>query len=312
MKQFLLKILFALGFFNNLEASIEDYFKKAECKSENYLNQMKNIDFIYTINLDQRPEKFIHCLNELAPYNIHPYRFSAVNGWELPLEAINMLGIPYQDEMVKNLWGTAYLPERDFEPHHEIMHIKGRTYFCHCLSRGAIGIVLSHLSVLQDAYDSGYETIWVMEEDIEVIRNPHVLSQYIDELNSLTKKRWDILFTDQDTKNHEGEYVPCLSYAIRPNYAPKHPKRFASRVTVNSTFKKIGARYGAYSMIVSRTGMKKLLKFFKSYGIFLPYDMDFYLPDDIVMYTVISDVVSTQPNALSDNGYPGYMKNEKN
>ncbi|MFI5334690.1 MAG: hypothetical protein ACHQT8_05960 [Chlamydiales bacterium] len=32
--------------------------------------------------------------------------------------------------------------------------------------------MLSHLSILQDAFDSGYETIWVMEDDIEVVRNP--------------------------------------------------------------------------------------------------------------------------------------------
>jgi GR25 family glycosyltransferase involved in LPS biosynthesis len=271
---------------------------------------MKNIDFIYTINLDQRPEKFAHCLNELAPYGICPYRFSAVNGWELSLEVINMLGIQYQDGMVKNLWGTAYLPDGNFESHHEVMDVKERTYFCHCMSRGAIGIVLSHLSVLQDAYDSGYETIWVMEDDIKVIQNPYVLSQLIDKLNSLTGERgWDILFTDQDTKNREGEYVPCFSHATRPNYAPENPEKFASRVNFNNIFRKIGARYGAYSMIVSRSGMQKILKFFKTYRIFLPYDMDFYLPDAMAIYTVISDVISTEPQALSDNGNPNYMKN---
>lgn len=309
-----MKLLFLLtlltSFFYDLEASIEAYFKKAEDKSDGSHNQIKNIDFVYTINLDQRPEKFAHCLAELAPYGIYPYRFSAVNGWELSLETINMLGIPYQKGMVKNLWGTAYLPDGDFEPLHEVMHVQGRTYFCHCMSRGAIGIVLSHLSVLQDAYDSGYETIWVMEDDIEVIQNPHVLSQLIDELNFLTKKRggWDILFTDQDTKSQEGQYVRCLGYATRPNYTPNNPKRFSSIVAVNSTFKKIGARYGAYSMIVNRSGMNKLLRFFKTYGIFLPYDMDFYLPDDIAMYGVFSDIVSTQPKALSDNAGPNYKK----
>lgn len=295
---------------SNLEASLEDYFKKADNKSYSYRNQIKNIDFIYTINLDQRPEKFNHCLDELAPYGIHPYRFSAVNGWELTLKDINQLGIQYQNGMIKNLWGTAYLPDGDFEPHHEILHVPGRNYFSHCLSRGAIGIVLSHLSILQDAYDSGYETIWVMEDDIEVIQNPHVLSHLIDKLNAITRKSggWDILFTDQDTKNQEGKYVPCKSHAKRPNFTPKNTQRFASRVDVKKMFRKIGARYGAYSMIVNRSGMKKILRFFKTYNIFLPYDMDFYLADDIVMYTVINDVVSTQPRASSDNGAPNYKR----
>lgn len=311
MKSLFLKMLLTLALFTNLEANIEDYFKKAEDKFDVYRSQVKNIDFIYTINLDQRPEKFAHCVGELAPYGIYPYRFSAVNGWELSLDAINSLGVQYQSGMAKNLWGTAYLPEGNFEPYHEVMHVEGRNYFCHCMSRGAIGIVLSHLSILQDAYDSGYETIWVMEDDIEIIQNPHVLSQLISQLDSLTKKKggWDILFTDQDTKNQEGKYVPCLGYAKRPNYIPKNTKRFSSRETIKKTFRKVGARYGAYSMIVRRSGMKKILKHFKTYGIFLPYDMDFYLPDDVAMYAVINDVVSTQPQALSDNGGANYLQN---
>ncbi len=309
MKSLFLKMLLPIVLFSNLEANIEGYFKKAEGKSDDYCNQMRNVDFIYTINLDQRPEKFAHCLAGLAPYGITPYRFSAVNGWELSLEAINRLGIPYQGYMVKNLWGTAYLPEGNFEPYHEVMNVEGRTYFCHCMSRGAIGIVLSHLSVLQDAYDSGYKTIWVMEDDIEVIQNPHLLPQLIDELNSLTGGEWDILFTDQDTKNQEGKYVSCLSYARRPNYTPNRPERFSSNVLVSNKFKKIGARYGAYSMIVSRSGMEKILRFIKTYGVFLPYDMEYYLPDDIDIYSVISDVVSTQPQALSDNAGANYKKN---
>lgn len=31
--------------------------------------------------------------------------------------------------------------------------------------------MLSHLSVLKDALDSGYETIWVMEDDIHIIQD---------------------------------------------------------------------------------------------------------------------------------------------
>ena len=60
-------------------------------------------------------------------------------------------------------------------------------------------------------------------------------------------------------------------------------------------------------MIVRRTGMKKILDFIKTHHIFLPYDMDFYMPENIRIYTVINDVVSTQPGALSDNGGPNYL-----
>ncbi len=304
--KYILTFFFILSI-SHIQAAVEDHFKPARDKSDFYLNQVRNIDYIYLLNLDQRPEKLAHCLNELEPYGIHPYRFSAVNGWELTLDILNDVGIEYESYMVKDLWATAYLPNRNFRPYHEIMHSVGRNYFSHCLSRGAVGIALSHLSILQDALNSGYETIWVIEDDILVIQNPHSLSDRISELDHLVgHNNWDILFTDQDTKNQKGQYVPCFSHARRPNFSPEFPQRFADRKNLNDTFRKIGARYGAYSMIIRRSGMQKILDFIKTHKIFFPYDMDFYLPNNITLYALINDVVSTQPNALSDNGKPYY------
>jgi GR25 family glycosyltransferase involved in LPS biosynthesis len=295
----------------NLFGAIQDHFKKAFNKSD--IHRMRNIDFIYTINLDQRPEKFESCIKQLHPYGIYPYRFSAVNGWELSLETINDVGVKFQPWMKPGLKGSSYTIENGkLVSHHEIMHVVGKTYFAHCTARGPIGIVLSHLSVLQDAYDSNYDTIWVMEDDIEVIRDPRTLPDIIDRLDALVGKgNWDILFTDQDTKNKKGEYIPCLSYAVRPDFDPENPGRFAERQNINEEFRKIGARYGAYSMIIRRSGIKKILKHFKKYNMFLPYDLEFFLPNNIRLYTVIHDVVSTQINALSDNVGPRYKNKEK-
>jgi GR25 family glycosyltransferase involved in LPS biosynthesis len=309
MRSKFLLALFALFSTTGLFCGIEQFFKIPTDTSGNH--QMKNIDFIYTINLDKRPEKFESCTKQLHPLGIFPYRFSAVNGWEISFDTFSKLGVVYSPEMkTNNLWGTCYLPENNGQPFHEILHVPGRTYFSHCMSRGAVGIVLSHMSILQHAYDSGFNTIWVMEDDIDLIQNPHLLSDAIEKLDSLVgKKGWDILFTDQDTKNQKGEYVPCRAYARKPNFSPKHPERFCMTKDISPEFRKIGARYGAYSMIVRRSGMKKILDFIKTYKVFLPYDMEFYLPNDIRLYSVIKDIVSTQINAPSDNGGPGYLKN---
>jgi GR25 family glycosyltransferase involved in LPS biosynthesis len=302
--RFLILILIFIS--NSLSADIQDFFKPALNKSDK--NQMKGIDFIYMINLDERPEKFAISEKQLAAYNIFPYRFSAVNGWEIPLKNLKLLGIQYESWMKNSIMGTRYRAGDSGVPLHENM-IVGKNYFSHCMSRGAVGIVLSHLSILQDAYDSGYQTIWVMEDDVEVIQDPNILSKYIKQLDSAVgKKKWDILFTDPDTKGQNGNYVPCLSYAPRPNFTPQNPDRFSLRKDVNSVFKKIGARYGAYSMIVRRSGIRKILNFIKTYSIFLPYDMEFYLPNDINMYSLNFDVVSTLPKALSDNGAPNYNR----
>lgn len=307
MTKFLL--MFFVFSINILCAEIEEYFKKP--KDKFCLHQLSGIDFIYLINLDQRPEKFASCVQELSPYAVYPYRFSAVNGWELSLEAISDLGIKYESWMTSGHWGTSYPLDAGGEPAHEIVHYEGKNYFSHCMTRGAIGIVLSHLSILQDAYDSQYETIWVMEDDIEVIRDPNTLPELIAELDGLVgKDGWDVLFTDRDTKNSNGNYVPCTAYAWRPNFCPSNPNRFTERMDISNNFMRIGGRYGAYSMIVRRSGMKKLLRFIKNYHIFLPYDMEYTMPNDMRLFAVRNDVVSTKPRSPSDNGAPSYKNRE--
>lgn len=292
---------------SSIYGEVEKYFKVITNKAD--IHQIKNIDFIYTINLDERPEKWESCKQQLAIYGIEPYRFSAVNGWELPLEAFSELGVKLEPWMSKEKWGTYYSVDSEGVPQHEQAQTIGRTYFCHCMSRGAVGIALSHLSILRDAYNSGYETIWVMEDDIDIMRNPHCLSDYIEQLDGLVgREGWDVLFTDPDTKNQQGAYVPCYGFAWRPDFFPDNPGRFAVREQISPDFRRVGARFGAYSMIVRRSGMKKILEFLTQYHIFLPYDIDFTFPNDIRFYTVLTDIVSTQPQALSDNGAPTYKK----
>ncbi len=248
-------LMLFMTLFATVFGGIEKYFKPAEGKTE--ISRMRNIDFIYLLNLDPRPEKFKLCTDQLHPYGIFPYRFSAINGWEdLTVEMVNDVGVVLEPWMRRGFWGTCYLPGEEWQPHHEIIHRIGRNYFCHCMSRGAIAIALSHLSILQDAYDSGYNTIWVMEDDIEVIRNPHELSQLVEQLDKTVGcKNWDVLFTDRDTKNQRGEHVACTGYAQRPDFSPENPQQCLMRMRTGSLFERIGARYGAYSMIVRRSGI---------------------------------------------------------
>jgi GR25 family glycosyltransferase involved in LPS biosynthesis len=301
-------LLIALCSVASLFGDVEDYFKPVLNKSDS--SKMGNIDFIYLINLDERPEKLSLVLDLLKPYEIYPCRFSAVNGWNLSVEDVNDVGVHYESWMSSGRWATYYPLDGNKMPQHEEVTVPGRTYFCHCLSFGSIGCVLSHLSVLQDALDSGYETIWILEDDIEIIQDPHLLSALIEELDqNVGKDGWDVLFTDTNTKNTEGGYVPCSTFAWRPNYTPSNPYRFAEKIDVGSYFTQIGARYGSYSMILRRSGIKKILNYIKCYHIFLPYDMEYTQPANIRLFGVKEDIVSTQPRAASDNGSPNYILN---
>jgi len=296
----MLRTLFLILLPGLIIADLFDHLKPALNKEGPH--DMRNIDFIYMINLDERPEKFQISVSQLDPYGIFPYRFSAVNGWTLSNECLNDVGVLFSEGMRADVLGTCY----GEEPTHGLM-IPGNKYVAYKMSKGVIGIVLSHLSVLKDALDSGYDTIWVMEDDILVIRNPHLISYMIDLLDSqVGYGNWDILFTDQDTKDSLGNYVPCYSAAPRPNFEPKDPDKFAEKKRVSRDFRKIGARYGTYSMILRRSGIQKIYDFITEHKVFLPYDMDFYLPENMHMYTVNTEVISTLIDAFSDNQRPGY------
>ncbi len=285
---------------------MEHYFRHADNKSSEH--KMPGIDFIYMINLDERPEKYEKTIDALKPYGICPYRFSAVNGWKLSFEALDDLGVNY-------LPGTPYGPIASTYRHvdgeelmsFEIMKEESVAYYCHSLSRGAIGCILSHLSVLQDAYDSGYQTIWVMEDDIRVISNPHEITSLISTLDNLAPG-WDVFFTDTETKGADGNPVYCGGIRPRPNFPYQSLQYYRERSYVNGDIIKLGLRFGAYSMVIRRSGMKKILDHFKTYKIFFPYDIEYVFPTGIKLYSSTRDIVTTTAGGISDNGNPNYKK----
>lgn len=287
-----------------LFADFESHLKGTPGKEQ--MVSIPGIDFIYMINLDQRPEKWERSLGQLLPFGILPYRFSAVNGWELSLADLQEVGVVYSPEMARGLMGTRYDEAGGFEPSHGVLQEFGKTYFCHCMARGAIGIALSHISVLRDAWESGYELIWVMEDDIQVIRDPRLMSGLVGRLDgAVGREGWDVLFTDRDIRDANGHYYVTYWAGRRPDYESDNP--YTLKESVAGEFIRVGARSGAHSMILNRAGIGKLLRYFLAHQIFLPYDMEYILPRGIKLFTVVEDVVSNQPRAPSDNGAPNYL-----
>jgi GR25 family glycosyltransferase involved in LPS biosynthesis len=293
----------------NQHAGIEKYFKKAENKTE--INSIAGIDYIYMINLDQRPEKYEQSMAALKPFGITPYRFSAVNGWKLSFEALDELGIVFQTGMPNGPIASVYRHEEGKEYiSYEIMKEVGVAYYCHSLSRGAMGCLLSHLSILQDAYDSGYNAIWIIEDDIRVVSNPHELSFFINTLNNYAPE-WDILFTDNEIKGANGQPIPCAVIRPRPLVTLQPLDYYLRRTPINSELTKIGMRFGSASMIINRSGIKKLLEYFKTYKIYFPYDIDYFLVPGINLYMCNRDIVTNISGGISDNGQPAYLEKDK-
>lgn len=305
-------LLIFLLFVSNkpLLGKLQDHFTKIKGKSKT--NIIRNIDFIYMINLDERPEKFKKSMDALAPYDIIPHRFSAINGWKLESSILNEIGVKYNSNMQKGFTGITYRNRdgKEVAIKEDIKEI-GTTYFSTLISKGAIGCALSHLSILQDAYDSGYQTIWIMEDDIEVLSNPKEIPNLIQKLDKLAPE-WDILFTDRNYRNIHGQYVQVRKVYPRPDYTVPNAESFNKAWYLSNDFTQIKARWCTHSFIIRRSGIKKILDFYKKYKIFHPIDYGMFYPSGMKVFVCNKDIIAARLHALSDNKSPRYVHNKSN
>lgn len=284
---------------------------------------IKHIDYIYLINLDQRPEKYQKGMEQLVPYGILPYRFSAIYGWDLTTETLNAMGVEFQERMHDSEWAFYAHKELDGALDYDFLRedLYGQHFYSKCMSVGGIGCYMSHLSILQDAYDSGYEIIWILEDEIYVEKDPKILGDLIEKLDNLVSRDgWDILYTDTDTKDRHlyGEYndfdtdlkgLPRMFW--RPDLGEPNYLKLSKRTVLNEDFIKIGSRMRTHSMIINRKGMKKILDFAKEHALYLPYDHDLALIPDIQLFNLRYDIVTTSCMKISDVSQDSFSKNGK-
>ena len=285
-KTFLSFFLLSCFSLNVCTANFEDNFKKCENKTD--LPKVRNIDYIYLINLDKRTDRLEASLKELAPYGIRPYRFSAVYGKDLSPKALNEVGLQFHEGMEADRWVHSFSPDGNGSLEYDYLRQScyGKSYIATWMRIGAVGCTLSHSSVLQDAYDSGYETIWVMEDDISVKKNPHEISELVDKLDALCgKEGWDVLYTDDDPPfPRETNLTQQLWWMWRPDNGISDYTPYAQRKKVSEDFVKIGTRWRTHSMIIRRAGIKKILDYEKKNHMFIPYDHEISLVPTIQLY----------------------------
>lgn len=237
------------------ETPVVNFLKPAENKK--LKSGMKHIDSIYVINLDKRPEKWLRVKQILKEEGLSATRFSAVNGWEIDLKG--------QQELAGN-YPLRMLP-------------------------GEIGCLLSHVSVVKDALNRGCRTVWILEDDIEFVEDPHQLSGFIAQLNKIDPE-WDILYTDLDSINHFGVRVPALDADFRPDLLNDALAHYLKRTPVSDDLMRLGQRYGMYSVLMSRKGMKKVYDFFSHAYIWSAIDIDIHYIPTIREYSTRRDIVT--------------------
>lgn len=262
MKKLVLLCLF-WGLFLQADICINEFFVDVE--HDCFSSGLDFVDCVYVINLEKRSEKWNTTKNALLHYSIYPNRLNAVNGWELNQPQITRLMGPYP----------------------------------HRLRGGQIGCLLSHLSAVQDAYNLGYQCIWVCEDDIAIHENPHQLKWILNDLCSYDSD-WDILYTDIDTKGPDGIRIPSLTSDFRPDQTYPPLSDYQEKIVINEDISRIKQRFGAYSMLISRKGMEKILNYFTTHYLWTAYDIDIHYIPGIKEYSLNRDLVSVNYKLPSD------------
>jgi hypothetical protein len=140
-----------------------------------------------------------------------------------------------------------------------------------------------------------------MEDDVQVMRDPCIISDLIDDLDKLVgKENWDVLYTYRGQGGPSGLHLPADWKPSRPDF---HCQNLLNlHQPVSEKFIRTGSRWGTHSMIIRHSGMVKILEFLKTHKLFYPYDVEIWLPPGIQLFAVIDDVVSTIAGAISDTG----------
>jgi GR25 family glycosyltransferase involved in LPS biosynthesis len=161
-----------------------------------------------------------------------------------------------------------------------------------------MGCTLTHLSIVHDAWHAGYQTIWVLEDDITVKDDPRLLADFVDKLDSYTE--WDVLYTDcEDLFSPKNVNI---HYGGRTWMRPDRPitKALSEWALVGEDFLKIAGRSQAHSYLLRRSGMQKILEFVMSQGLFLPFDFELASVPDIRLYNLRHDIVHGNERDSSD------------
>ncbi len=218
---------------------------------------MKFIDCIYVINLDKRPERLACIKEQFSKVGLRLNRVRGVEGWLLTED---------QKQELAGLYPVQLRP-------------------------GEYGCLLSQVSIYEDAYKRGFSHIWILEDDAVIEKDVSQIPLLLKELSQIDPK-WDVFYTDSDPRTHEKGYCKPTSMCPRPMQDVKPLAYYLERIKISENIQLIRSRWGTYSYIVSRKGIRKLRNYFFHHYIWTPVDWDMHLVQGIREYSALQDIVT--------------------
>jgi hypothetical protein len=200
--------------------------KKAKRKNKSAHN-MPGIDFIYVI-ANKKCHRFNGLMRSFSRYGINPYRFTAFESKDISFNTMfracihgsrRYSGFEANRLIVRG--GKFVLDKRKMSSAKE--GYVNRAMSIKCISRA-----LSHISIIKDAIDSGYEHIWIMDSGTELRRNPHDLSIYVAKANEEIPD-WTSLYTDYSERDQADQLKPLTKFYLRPDVDFYDPNYYLDR-----------------------------------------------------------------------------------
>ena len=276
--------------------SFEDCFKKAKHKRDTH--SILGVDMIYVINEHKNLRQFKQIKKDFDDYGIVPYRFNAVDPKSMSYTMLSKVGVRMINtrsdftalRLRKGLLKPSLKPS--------IMDDGEKTYFSNTMTMKKIARNLDFLSVIYDAYRSKKNCVWIMEDNVEICKDPLTLTTRLVELDKADPV-WDVLYTDLDAKIEPGskEDDSEIFYINRPDLTFGTIDTYVNRAQNLGNFQEIGLRTGAYSFLLSRHGMKLILDYYHKNHIFVPFAQEILLIPGIHPYG-LPDPIVTNDRAL--------------
>jgi GR25 family glycosyltransferase involved in LPS biosynthesis len=162
-------------------------------------------------------------------------------------------------------------------------------------TRGEIGCLLSHLSVIQDAYNRGFKRVWILEDDVRIVEDVQRLPSILRRLTRIDPN-WDIYYTDPNST--------CFLYYdeayLRPELRIPRIAQLQPRRLIDFDIMTTGLRLGAHSYIISRAGMEKVIHYFTHAPWYMPLDVEIHYIEGIREYSCPYYIVTTGMSIDSD------------
>ncbi|MCH9631318.1 MAG: hypothetical protein S4CHLAM37_13400 [Chlamydiia bacterium] len=265
-----IKLAFSIMLLNSVlfcqtPRDLQSFLEKTEEMVE--FSGLKEIDRIFVINLDRETKRWSYIQALTDKFELGVNRFSAIYGKEIERRRL-----------------------KDFYRHCLHKNCTGRN-----VSPGQIGVFLSHLSILKHAIEKDYDVIWILEDDVAIVEDPKIIDSLVEELEQIDPD-WEFLYTDICSRfvrkngtiewnSFEENFGNDFDYSLitSKDYEPYKDDDIQS----------IQHRLGAYSMILSRKGIRKLYSYFINNRMRYAYDVDLNFCEDKHMYQTNRDVVTT-------------------